>query len=91
MRPPGGEWVQFDTQRDSRMLAVDSRETQLIFRILADSPATSLAHENDAQQNTLITENAFPLARSHKTFSPIKLQLPELPAARTGDLTCSFH
>ncbi|EXJ63225.1 hypothetical protein A1O7_03672 [Cladophialophora yegresii CBS 114405] len=75
-RNAGGEWVYLDPRYDSWTPSVRGEpDTQLVVRMLDDSPTASLSRANDAQRNSLATTNLFPLARSYKLFSRVKLQL----------------
>ncbi|KAJ9612622.1 hypothetical protein H2200_004219 [Cladophialophora chaetospira] len=75
-RTSGGAWVHLDPNYDSwTPNDRDQPDTQLIVRILSDSPVTQLSRENDAIRNSLATANVFPLAGLYQNFARIKLQM----------------
>ncbi|ETI22911.1 hypothetical protein G647_04705 [Cladophialophora carrionii CBS 160.54] len=75
-RNAGGDWVYLDPRYDSwTPNAGGQPNTQLVVRMLDDSPTATLSREHDTLRNSLATTNVFPLARSYKLFTWVKLHL----------------
>ncbi|OCT54597.1 hypothetical protein CLCR_02801 [Cladophialophora carrionii] len=75
-RNAGADWVYLNPRYDSwTPNAGGQPNTQLVLRMLDDSPTATLSREHDSLRNSLATTNFFPLARSCKLFTWVKLHL----------------